>query len=213
MKKLSLAVLLSVITSTVYADNKVTLGGAMVRNTNAAAFASFDYLKENGLWQHALEGNYIYQERSDIRVRNEGFFSFKENYALTDKGYAIGWLRYDYDELRNDSNRTSLSIGYGYKLLRTDTTKISNEISLGQMHHNLGWQDVITNSLWFSHKVAKRVTFVNKFLIDFADQQYIRNKTELNYQFDEGIILGVSNLYTKDPVIDNVTTFNIGASF
>jgi hypothetical protein len=81
------------------------------------------------------------------------------------------------------------------------------------MHHNLGWQDVITNSLWISHKVAKRVTFVNKFLIDFADQQYVRNKTELNYQFDEGIILGVSNLYTKDPVIDNVTTFNIGTSF
>lgn len=213
MKKFIFALLLSAIIPNGYADNKVTLGGAMVRNTNAAAFASFDYLKENGLWQHALEGNYVYQEKGDTRVRNEGFFSFKENYALSDKGYAIGWLRYDYDEFRNDSNRTSLSVGYGYKLLRTDTTKISNEISLGQMYNNLNWQDVITNSLWFSHKVAKRVTFVNKFLIDFADEQYIRNKTELNYQFDEGIILGVSNLYTKDPVIDNVTTFNIGASF
>jgi putative salt-induced outer membrane protein YdiY len=213
MKKLVLVLLLSAIIPNGYADTKVTVGGTVVRDTSSVATLAFDHSKEYGLWQHALEGNYIYNEKNNIRSRNEGFFSFKENYALHDKGYAIGWLRYDTDEFRNDSNRTFLSIGYGYKLLRTDTTKISNEISVGQMHHNLGWQDVITNSLWISHKVAKRVTFVNKFLIDFADQQYVRNKTELNYQFDEGIILGVSNLYTKDPVIDNVTTFNIGTSF
>jgi hypothetical protein len=72
---------------------------------------------------------------------------------------------------------------------------------------------VISNSLWASYKVAKRITFVNRFLIDWADQEYIRNKTELNYQFDEGIILGVSNLYTKDPQTDNITTFNVGSSF
>jgi putative salt-induced outer membrane protein YdiY len=213
MKKLVLVLLLSAIIPNGYADTKVTVGGTVVRDTSSVATLAFDHSKEYGLWQHALEGNYIYNEKNNIRSRNEGFFSFKENYALHDKGYAIGGLRYDTDEFRNDSNRTFLSIGYGYKLLRTDTTKISNEISVGQMHHNLGWQDVITNSLWFSHKVAKRVTFVNKFLIDFADEQYVRNKTELNYQFDEGIILGVSNLYTKDPVIDNVTTFNIGTSF
>jgi putative salt-induced outer membrane protein YdiY len=213
MKKLVLAVLMSVITSTVYADNKVTLGGAVVRNTNAAAFASFDHSKEYGLWQHAVEGNYIYNEKNDTRIRNEGYFSFKENYALDERGYAIGSVRYDYDEFRDDRRRTILGVGYGYKILRTDKMKVSNEFSVGKMNHKLGWEDVITNSLWASYKVAKQVTFVNKLLIDWADNQYIRNKTELNYNFNEGFIVGVSNLYTKDPEIDNITTFNLGTSF
>jgi putative salt-induced outer membrane protein YdiY len=213
MKNVILAILLSTAVSIVHAESKITLGGTIVKDTSSVATASFDHSKEYGLWQHALEGNYIYNEKNNIRTRNEGYFSFKENYALDERGYAIGSLRVDYDEFRNDSSRTTLGIGYGYKILRTDKIKVSNEFSVGQMNHNLGWSDVVTNSLWVSYKVAKRVTFVNKFLVDWADQQYVRNKTELNYQFDEGIILGVSNLYTKDPEIDNITTFNVGTNF
>jgi putative salt-induced outer membrane protein YdiY len=213
MKNVILAIFLSTAVSVVHAESKITLGGTIVKDTSSVATASFDHSKEYGLWQHALEGNYIYNEKNNIRTRNEGYFSFKENYALDERGYAIGSLRVDYDEFRNDSSRTTLGIGYGYKILRTDKIKVSNEFSVGQMNHNLGWHDVITNSLWVSYKVAKRVTFVNKFLVDWADQQYVRNKTELNYQFDEGIILGVSNLYTKDPEIDNITTFNVGTNF
>jgi putative salt-induced outer membrane protein YdiY len=213
MKKVVLSLILSAAVGTSYADNKVTLGGAVVRDTNAAAFASFDHSKEYGPWQHALEGNYIYNEKNSVRSRNEGYFSFKENYALDEKGYAIGSVRYDYDEFRDDSRRTILGVGYGYKILRTDKMKVSNEFSVGKMNHRPGWEDVISNSLWVSYKVAKQVTFVNKFLVDWADEQYIRNKTELNYNFEEGFIVGVSNLYTKDPEIDNVTTFNLGTNF
>ena len=213
MKKVVLSLILSAAVGTSYADNKVTLGGAVVRDTNAAAFASFDHSKEYGPWQHALEGNYIYNEKNSVRSRNEGYFSFKENYALDEKGYAIGSVRYDYDEFRDDSRRTILGVGYGYKILRTDKMKVSNEFSVGKLNHRPGWEDVISNSLWVSYKVAKQVTFVNKFLVDWADEQYIRNKTELNYNFEEGFIVGVSNLYTKDPEIDNVTTFNLGTNF
>jgi putative salt-induced outer membrane protein YdiY len=213
MKKVILLLMLSAGIGTSYADNKVTLGGAVVRDTNAAAFASFDHSKEYGPWQHALEGNYIYNEKNSVRSRNEGYFSFKENYALDEQGYAIGAVRYDYDEFRDDSRRTILGVGYGYKILRTDKMKVSNEFSVGKMNHRLGWEDVISNSFWISYKVAKQVTFVNKFLVDWADEQYIRNKTELNYNFEEGFIVGVSNLYTQDPEIDNVTTFNLGTNF
>jgi putative salt-induced outer membrane protein YdiY len=195
------------------ADTKITVGGTMVRDSSTVATVAFDHLKEYGPWQHSIEGNYIYNEKSNVRSRNEGYFSFKENYALDERSYAIGSLRYDYDEFRSDSRRTILAVGYGYKILKTDTLKISNEFTLGQMNHTLGWQDVATNSLWLSYKVAKRVTLVNKFLVDWADQQYVRNKTELNYQFDEGIVMGISNLYTKDPEIDNITTFSIGTTF
>jgi putative salt-induced outer membrane protein YdiY len=212
MKKIILAILLSA-SINVYADSKVTVGGTVVRDTSSVATAAFDHSKEYGLWQHAIEGNYIYNEKNDIRTRNEGYFSFKENYALDERSYAIGSIRYDYDEFRDDSRRTTLGVGYGYKILRTDKMKVSNEFSVGKMNHRLGWEDVVTNSLWMSYKVAKRVTFVNKFLVDWADDQYVRNKTELNYNFDEGFVVGVSNLYTKDPEIDNITTFNVGTNF
>jgi len=213
VNKIVLAILLSCVLPTAFADSKITIGGTLVKDTSTVVTTSIDHSKEYGRWQHALESTYVYNEKNSIRTRNEGYFSFKENYELGEKDYALGWLRYDHDEFRDDSNRTSLSFGYGYKLLRTDTLKVSNEFSVGKMNHNLGLSDVVSNSFWVSYKVAKKVTFINRFLVDWADQQYIRNKTELNYQLDQGIILGVTNLYTKDPVIDNITTFNIGAAF
>jgi putative salt-induced outer membrane protein YdiY len=210
---LTMFILIAGIISTAHADSKLTVGGTLVKDTSSVVTAAFDHSKEYGPWQHALEANYIYNEKNNVRTRNEGFFSFKENYALDERGYAIGSIRVDHDEFRTDSNRTILGVGYGYKILRSSTTKISNEFSVGQMNHNLGWQDVVTNSLWISYKVAKQVTFVNKLLIDWADQTYMRNKTELNYQINDSIVLGVSNLYTKDPVIDNITTLNVGTTF
>ncbi len=213
MKKIAFAMMLFTICPLSLADTKITVGGTLVKDSSTVITTSTDHSKEYGRWQHSLESNYVYNEKNNIRTRNEGYFSFKENYSLDEKNYIIGWVRYDHDEFRYDPNRTTVSLGYGYKILRTDTVKISNELTAGQMNHSLGWSDVISNSLWVSYKVAKRITAVNKLFVDWADQQYVRNRTELNYQLEQGIILSLTNLYTRDPIDDNITTFNIGTSF
>ena len=55
---------------------------------------------------------------------------FKQNYELTDKSYVIGVAQLDYDKFRTAYDmRTVLGAGYGYKLLRTEKWKASNELS------------------------------------------------------------------------------------
>lgn len=216
MKHIAIVLLISgLFSTTASADNKLTLGGTVVKDSSAVLTTGFDHSKEYGRWQHAIEGNYIYNEKNQVRTRNEGYFMFKENYELNEKNYVLGSVRYDYDEFRVDqsSARSILGVGHGYKLIRTDRMKMSNELSVGQMRQNSDWESVVTNSLWMSYKVAQRVTFSNKLLVDWANETYVRNRTELSYQFDEGFIVSVNNLYTKDPVPDNVTSFNIGTRF
>jgi putative salt-induced outer membrane protein YdiY len=201
--------------TTASADNKLTLGGTVVKDSSAVVTTAFDHAKEYGRWQHSIESTYIYNEKNEVRTRNEGYFMFKENYELDNRNYVLGSVRYDYDEFRVDqsSARTILGAGHGYKLIRTDRLKMSNELSIGQMYQTGNWGSVVTNSLWMSYKVAQRVTFSNKLLVDWATETYVRNRTELSYQFDEGFIVSMNNLYTKDPIIDNITSFNIGTRF
>jgi len=216
MKHMAMVLLLAgLFSTTASADNKLTLGGTVVKDSSAVVTTAFDHAKEYGRWQHSIESTYIYNEKNEVRTRNEGYFMFKENYELDNRNYVLGSVRYDYDEFRVDqsSARTTLGAGHGYKLIRTDRLKMSNELSIGQMYQTGNWGSVVTNSLWMSYKVAQRVTFSNKLLVDWATETYVRNRTELSYQFDEGFIVSMNNLYTKDPIIDNITSFNIGTRF
>jgi hypothetical protein len=56
------------------------------------------------------------------------------------------------------------------------------------------------------------VNFTNKYLVEVGDEadDYVRNETSLNYNFDNGLVLGLTNTYTEDPIDNNILSFNVG---
>ena len=66
--------------------------------------------------------------------------------------------------------------------------------------------------MWFFFKIADKVDFTIKYLIEWGSglDDYVRNESAFNYNFDSGMLLGIKNTYTEDPVDNNVLSVTIG---
>tara|TARA_B100001057_G_C22869989_1_gene958280 strand:+ start:6795 stop:7478 length:684 start_codon:yes stop_codon:yes gene_type:complete len=198
-----------------HGSGSAKLGGTFINSDSASVNGSLDYQWEMDKWQQTLETDYVYKEEDNEEILNEFVINTKSNYTFAPKQYVFGIVGYDYDKFRADGDRKVLGIGYGYKLLRTERIKVSNEFSLATLQTDSINEMIYRNSLWFSLKIVDRVTFTNKFLYEEGSESdvYIRNETALNYTFDNGILFGLSNTYTEDPIDTNVLSFNVGVKW
>ena len=171
---------------------------------------SLDLSWESGSWERDIEFDYRYQDKKDIRTTNKGLIGFKQRLELKPKHYVFGLIRFDYNEFRPIDSRLQSNIGWGYKILRTEKIKISNEFAVGVLHTDIRNELIFRNSLWFFYKVAPKLNFSNKFLYEAADTPLLRNETEFNYLLTDKIKIGLKNIYTEDPRSDNILSFNLG---
>ena len=171
---------------------------------------SLDLSWESGSWKRDIEFDYRYQDKKDIRTTNKGLLGFKQRLELKPKHYVFGLIRFDYNEFRPIDSRLQSNIGWGYKILKTEKIKISNEFAVGVLHTDIRNELIFRNSLWFFYKVAPKLNFSNKFLYEAADTPLIRNETEFNYLLTDKIKVGLKNTYTEDPFSDNILSFNLG---
>jgi|TARA_B100000073_G_scaffold346230_1_gene357131 putative salt-induced outer membrane protein len=194
------------------AKGSAKIGGTFVNSESATVTGSFNYSWEQDKWQQTFESDFQYKKEDDKETMNELFLNTKANYTFAPKHYAFGVAQYDYDKFRADGDRKVLGFGYGYKLLRTEKFKASNEFSIAQLNTDTISEMILRNSLWFSYKVSTNVNFTNKFLYEEGSQSdvFIRNETALNYNFKNGTVLSFNNTYTEDPVDNNVLSVTIG---
>ena len=101
-------------------------------------------------------------------------------------------------------------MGWGYKLIRSEKIKMSNEIATGLLYTDIGTELIFRNSIKFFYEVVPKLNFTNKFLYEAANTPLVRNETEFNYLLTDTINIGLKNIYTEDPRSDNILSFNIG---
>ena len=184
--------------------------GGKYDNGDLYTLTSLDLSWESGSWERDIEFDYRYQDKKDIRTTNKGLLGFKQRLELKPKHYVFGLIRFDYNEFRPIDSRLQSNIGWGYKILKTEKIKISNEFAVGVLHTDIRNELIFRNSLWFFYKVAPKLNFSNKFLYEAADTPLIRNETEFNYLLTDKIKVGLKNTYTEDPFSDNILSFNLG---
>lgn len=206
---------LLLVATTANASGSAKIGGTFVNSDDATFKVAFDTSTETGNWQRVIEADYIYQTSSDIETSNELYVNHKLIYTFAPKHYIVSTSTYDIDKFRTDEQRISMAVGYGYKILRTERFKASNEFSLGYLTSDLAEELIYRNSLWFFYKLSDKVNFTNKYLVEVGDDadDYMRNETSLNYNFDNGIVLGLTNTYTEDPVDNNILGVTIGVKW
>ena len=216
MKKILL--LLCLIANPVYASGQIDLGGKL-DNDDLSITTSVDYSWPAGKFERDIEFDYRYKDEDEIVTINKGLLAFKQRYEFKPKQYTFGLVRYDYNEFRPITYRRQVNIGWGYKILRTEKIKISNEFAIGYLNSEMkeGSHSVnevlFRNSLWFFYQVAPKLSFSNKFLYEASDTPLIRNETAFNYLLTDKIKISLKNVYTEDPDNSNFLSFNIGYIF
>ena len=212
-KLLSLALLgLLFISPPVNSTGQIDFGGKL-DDGDLSIITSVDYTWSAGKFERDIEFDYRYKDEDEIRSTSKGLIEFKQRYEFHDKHYSFGLARYDYDEFRPMNSRLQSSVGWGYKILRTEKFKMSNEFATGILYSDMGNELIFRNSLWFFYEVAPKINFSNKFLYEAADEPLIRNETSFDYLLTDKVKIGIKNIYTEDPRNDNILSFNLGYSW
>lgn len=195
------------------AGGSAKIGGSMIESTDSInIFSSVKQHWENNEWQYDIDSTFNYEQASGEETTNMYYVSGKINYNLGSKHYVFALASIDSDQYRPVQQRLITGTGYGYKLLRTKKFKVSNELSIANLDTDVESSAIWRNSLWFRYDASPTVVVTNKYLVE--DGNYARNQTSVEYKFENGITLGVGNLYTKyDNLSDNISTFNIGYSW
>lgn len=193
------------------ANGKLDFGGKL-DDGDLFLLTSLDYSwpAESEHLERDIKFNYRYQDKSDRTTTNKGLLQFKQRYEFAKKHYVFGLGRYDYNEFRSIHTRFQASAGWGYKILRTDKIKMSNELAIGMLHTNEGDEVIYRNSLWFFYNLAEKLTFSNKYLYEGSNIPLTRMESELSYQLLDNTKIGIKNIYTEDPISDNIISFNVG---
>lgn len=208
-----LAFLFLISATAAQAETKLSIGGMLVDTDDVSVTVAGEHSYEKDKLQWIADGEYNHRSRDGTTFLNRGYIGGKINYALDKKNYTFVDTRYDYNSNRSTPEKIVGAVGYGYKLIRTSKTKMSNEVSVGAVKDNTGYDPIIRNSLWFQHKFADRTSLLNKFLIEHGKITFIRNQTEINYAITKNLTFGLKNTFIKDPISKNVASFNLGVKF
>ncbi len=190
--------------------------GGKLDDGDLSIITSVDYSWPAGKFERDIEFDYRYKEVDERKDTNKGLIAFKQRYEFKPKHYTFGLVRYDYNEFRPITHRRQVNVGWGYKIIRSEKIKMSNEFAVGYLNSEMDTAShsvneiLFRNSLWFFYQVAPKLSFSNKFLYEASDTPLIRNETAFNYLLTDKIKISLKNVYTEDPNNKNYLSFNLG---
>ena len=212
--KITFIICLPLLTAYAFAGTQAKIGGTFVNiDESAVLTASLDNKWETELWQGTFEADYAYKKEEAGETLNKFNTNGKLIKSLTDKHYIIGVASYDYDKFRTNNDRFVTGAGHGYKILRTDRQKASIENSIAYLNSNGSNEPIIRSSLWYNFKLSDTIAFNNKFLWESGDEDYTRNETSFDYSLTENVMIGIKNVYTKDPIEYSIFNITLGVKF
>jgi len=93
--------------------------------------ADFALAYITGRWTHGLKALAIGGTTSEETIAERYFLGLKSDWAINDRSYLFGLIDIDRDRFSAYDLRTSEALGYGRKLINTETRKWNVEIGAG----------------------------------------------------------------------------------
>ena len=185
-----------------------SLGGTIVNDDNITVTGAFKHVTDTGPTEYSFEADLLYKSANGSTSREQINAFAKINQDIHPNHYVQASIRYRHDPRTFSEDQAVYSIGHGYRIVKNDRTKISNEISVGYKHGSGNYSDIVVrDSLWISHKLSKILSVSNKFLIEQGDRTFVQNKAEVKYKITDRLSFSLQDLYTKDYREDNTLSF------
>lgn len=198
--------------SSAFAGVEATLNGSMINNNGKSSnviAGSVDYEKEDTKWKKNLGAEVLYQDLGKSPMYNVEL-SGKLGRNIDAKNYIKAGFRLEYDNTKQNTLALTSVIGHGYRFIRNDKMRLSNELAIGVRGDQLKNIPIISDSIWFSWNISPNVSVGNKFLIEKSigksDEKYIYNTSTINYSLNAKTSIHIENRIYKENFVDSNTT-------
>jgi len=150
----------------------------------------------------------------------------KINYNLPydNKNYLQTSIRLQHNPGSHYHDIVVVGIGHGYRVIHTDTVKVSIESSIAQAKSIDDGDDItgldqtiLRESIWASYSLGHKSSISDKLLVERGGPiDYIKNILSIEYKIDHDIYISLSHTWIRDEVnqgLINVTSVNLGFKF
>lgn len=205
-------------------------------NTDSENFnIGLGFKNEGEIITHEIDFN-LYQASADNVDSAETLgAAYRLKYALTDRSYLFGALSYLDDDFDGFTEQSSISAGYGYKLIVTDPTgwdvsagigyRDTSELSILDDGSEFEGDDLSSATFVirsdFRHQLTSNTQFLDTFLAEIgADNTYAENDAALIVSMNDKFSLKAGFLvrHNTDPApgsdeTDTITSINLVYNF
>jgi len=155
-----------------------------------------DYEKEQ--WANQFRSSFVFGRESGTTNANRFVTSNKTNYKFDETSYVFAVLRYDRDEFSSFTFQSSLSLGYGRRLIDTERRQFKLEIGPGLRYSEqraTGKSDAEAIARGFSEfawKISDSTQLTNDTLIEAgSDNTFFENSLGLDVAINASLALRV----------------------
>jgi len=210
-------------------SGKGELGLVIARGNSdtEAGNARFDLIYTEERWTNETNLSAVYARDSGVTSANRFVIGNKTDYSLSEKSYILGALRYDRDQFSTFRFQSTVSIGYGRRLLETERQKLKVELGPGFRFAEIrdtgeSENEVIARGFAdYTWTISETAALTNRFLVEAgADNSFFENVLGLTLAINSRLALKtgftVRHNTDVDPArkkTDTLTTVNLVYNF
>jgi putative salt-induced outer membrane protein len=181
-------------------SGKGTFGGVLARGNTETETINLNVDVENKLerWTHKAGASMLRTVTDDITSADRWELRGESQYSLGERSYVFGALRYEDDAFTDYDYQATLSGGYGYRFIMTETTKLEAQIGAGYREAELrltGEQEdgvIARGAVNFEHKLTATTLIYDRFLVESgSDNTFVQNALGLEVKINDSFALGL----------------------
>lgn len=159
---------------------------------------SLELNKDNKVWRHKLELTALNVTNEESTTAERYTLGYKTDYKISEKAYFFSAFRYDDDRFSGFDFQSSLTAGYGRRVLEGARSRLDVETGLGYRFAETvegQTQDQPTGRLYgdYSYDVSDNAVFNQKLLVEPGpDNTFTESTTAFRVGFAEKLALKVA---------------------
>ena len=181
-------------------SGKGTFGGVLARGNTETETINLNVDVENKLeqWTHKAGASMLRTVTDDITSADRWELRGESQYSLTERSYVFGALRYEDDAFTDYAYQATLSAGYGYRFIMTETTKLEAQIGAGYRETELritgeqGDDIIARGAVNFEHTLTDTTLVYDRFLVESgSDNTFAQNQLGVEVKISDTFALGL----------------------
>ena len=182
-------------------SGKAELGAVLARgNTDSDTLSGkVEVANQRERWTHKAGLAILRSSADDVTTANRFELRGQSDYAVTERSYAFGALRYEDDEFSAFAWQATATVGYGYKAIDEEATKLNLQIGAGyrsveeQLSGDTSGSAIVRGDVFFEHRLTATTRIIDKFLVEAgSDNTFVQNDLSLEVKMTDTLALGLS---------------------
>lgn len=176
------------------------LGGVVTRGNSETKTLSAIVDVGNVLdqWTYKFGGTILRTVTDDVTSADRWELRAETNYSFTERAFSFGTLRYENDSFTDYAYQATGAVGYGYRFVMTDATKLEAQLGVGGRRAELRVTDAVEESailrgaMSFEHSLTPTTRIYDRFLVESGrDNTFMQNQAGLEIKINAHFALGL----------------------